>query len=148
MSDPITAHADYPAIESWWADRVATAVQPSNANYWQYKLGAIGEVVVDLDDIDQAIKIILQTPRGTDVHRPDFASDLHNYIDYPVPRATPYVVRDSLEAIALWESRVVLRSVSVQQYTPELAGVKVNLKWTLPDSAIEQLTTVDITRVG
>ena len=66
--------------------------------FWQPALQAPGEIVRGLDDIRQAIQIILRTPRGSDPHRPEFGSNLHLYIDWPVDRAIPHVVRESVEA--------------------------------------------------
>ncbi len=62
--------------------------------FWQPALQAPGEIVRGLDDIRQAIQIILRTPRGSDPHRPEFGSNLHLYIDWPVDRAIPHVVRE------------------------------------------------------
>ncbi|MCC7753101.1 baseplate protein, partial [Escherichia coli] len=45
--------------------------------FWQPTLQAPGEIVRGLDDIRQAIQIILRTPRGSDPHRPEFGSNLH-----------------------------------------------------------------------
>jgi len=36
----------------------------------------IGNVVMGVDDVDQCIAIILTTPKGTDVLRPTFGTDL------------------------------------------------------------------------
>ncbi len=47
--------------------------------FWQPALQAPGEIVRGLDDIRQAIQIILRTPRGSDPHRPEFGSNLHLY---------------------------------------------------------------------
>ncbi|HBA6414365.1 GPW/gp25 family protein [Escherichia coli] len=79
--------------------------------FWQPTLQAPGEIVWGLDDIRQAIQIILRTPRGSDPHRPEFGSNLHLYIDWPVDRAIPHVVRESVDAIRRWEPRCQLMSV-------------------------------------
>lgn len=79
--------------------------------FWQPALQAPGEIVQGLDDIWQAIQIILRTPRGSDPHRPEFGSNLHLYIDWPVERAIPHVVRESVDAIRRWETRCQLMSV-------------------------------------
>ena len=47
---------------------------------------AIGRVVMGVDDVDQCIAIILTTPKGTDVLRPTFGTDLWKYIDAPINR--------------------------------------------------------------
>ena len=45
--------------------------------HWQPALDTPGGVVEGLRDIDQAIRIILTTPRGSDPHRPEFGSDIN-----------------------------------------------------------------------
>ena len=39
--------------------------------HWQPALGGEG-IVEDAADIDQAIRVILKTPKGSDPHRPEF----------------------------------------------------------------------------
>src|SRR5208283_2139338 len=80
---------------------------------WSLKLGTIGAVVQGLQDIDQCIAIILTTPRGSDPLRPTFGADLWRYIDNPINIAIPSIVREVAAAIAMWEPRVSLQSVSV-----------------------------------
>ena len=70
--------------------------------FWQPALQAPGEIVRGPEDIRQSIQIILRTPRGSDPHR---------YIDWPVDRAIPHVVRESVDAIRRWEPRCQLVSV-------------------------------------
>lgn len=57
------------------------------------------------DDIAQAIRIILSTPKGADPLRPEFGSNLSLYLDWPVNRARPYVIREAVDAIRQWEKR-------------------------------------------
>ncbi|AIN15747.1 25-like lysozyme family protein [Yersinia pseudotuberculosis] len=75
-------------------------------------------MVEGLRDLDQAIRIILTTPKGSDPHRPDFGSRLHLYIDWPTNRVVPYLVRESIEAIRRWEKRldVVAVKVNIEAY--------------------------------
>ncbi len=81
--------------------------------HWQPALRSEGQVVEGVRDIDQAIRLILSTPRGSDPHRPLFGSNLHLYIDWPVNRVTPYLVRESVDAIRMWEPRVDVVQVRV-----------------------------------
>ncbi len=80
---------------------------------WSLKVGTIGAVVQGIRDIDQCIAIILTTPRGADPLRPTFGADLWRYIDNPISVAIPSIVREVGVAIAMWEPRVSLQSVSV-----------------------------------
>ena len=114
------------------------------AAHWQPALGTSGEVVEGLRDIDQAIRIILTTPKGSDAHRPEFGSDLHLYIDWPTNRVTPHLVRESVDAIRRWESRV---SVVQVQVSIDDEHVTVRVQWRVADG-VAQLTEVPYARAA
>ena len=81
---------------------------------WSSKLNGLGEVVEGLDDIRQCISIILGTQKGSLPHRLDFGSDLWRYIDLPVSAAKPHIIREAVQAIAKWEPRAEVQSISLQ----------------------------------
>ena len=112
--------------------------------HWQPALGTSGEVVEGLRDIDQAIRIILTTPKGSDAHRPEFGSDLHLYIDWPTNRVTPHLVRETVDAIRRWETRV---SVVQVQVSIDVERVTVRVQWRVADG-IPQLTEVPYARAA
>jgi uncharacterized protein len=74
----------------------------------------IGSVVQGIADVNQCVGIILATPRGSDPLRPTFAADLWQFIDYPINSVLPAVVREVTQALALWEPRIVIVSISAQ----------------------------------
>lgn len=106
--------------------------------HWQPALGTPGDVVTGLRDIDQAIRIILTTPLGSDPHRPEFGSRLFDYLDWPVNRVTPHLVRESVEAIRRWETRVTAEQVLVGI---EAEHITVRVRWRVVDG-VSQLTEV------
>lgn len=112
-----------------------TRLSDISSIHWQPALRATGEVVEGVSDIDQAIRIILATPKGADPHRPDFGSDIHRYIDYPVDQAIPHLVRESVEAIRKWEPRCELVKV-----TPAIdqAHVTLRVAWRLADGVLRE----------
>ncbi|MCX8016410.1 MAG: GPW/gp25 family protein [Rhodocyclaceae bacterium] len=84
-----------------------------SVHHWQPALGRDG-FVEGLDDIRQAIAILLSTPRGSDPLRPDFGSRVWLYLDHPIDRARPHVVRETVEAIRRWEPRITITRVIVR----------------------------------
>jgi phage baseplate assembly protein W len=112
------------------------------AAHWQPALGASGEVVEGLRDIDQAIRIILSTPKGSDPHRPEFGSNLHLYLDWPTNRITPHLVREAVDAIRRWEPRVSVVQVQIQL---NAAQIFVRVQWRVAGE-IPQLTEVPYAR--
>ncbi|OZI13706.1 baseplate protein [Sodalis-like symbiont of Philaenus spumarius] len=115
-----------------------TSMSPT-ASDWQPALHAPGERVRGIEDIQQCLRLILGTPKGSDPHRPDFGSDLHRYLDMPTERALPHVVRETVEAIRRWEPRCELHQVTL-----DAQGERVNLllRWRLPGSQAHQRTEV------
>jgi phage baseplate assembly protein W len=114
------------------------------AAHWQPALGTSGEVVEGLRDIDQSIRIILTTPKGADAHRPDFGSDLHLYIDWPVNRVTPHLVRETVDALRRWETRISIVQVQV---LIEGERIRVRVQWRVADG-VAQLTEVPYARTA
>lgn len=109
---------------------------------WQPELGTDG-IVDGMDDIDQCIRTILQTPKGSDPHRPEFGSKIHLYIDWPQTRVTPYLVRETVAAIRRWEPRV---GATIVRLNHTIAWVELIVEW-LPASGGEaQSTTVRFAR--
>ena len=98
---------------------------------WQCKLNGIGDVAEGVEDINQCIAIILQTQKGSDPHRPTFGSDIMKYVDYPINVAKPNIIRETIDAINLWETRVKVNRTEV-----EISGTKILIKveWTLANS--------------
>jgi hypothetical protein len=68
----------------------------------------IGNVVQGAADVDQCLRIIFSTPKGTDPLRPTFGTDVWQYVDYPINAAIPAIVREVTASITLWEPRVRL----------------------------------------
>lgn len=82
---------------------------------WSLSLDAYGRVVEGIDDISQCIIVIVTTVKGTDPLRPEFGSDLFSYLDRPISEAIPQMIRSSVEAIGIWETRVEITKVSFAQ---------------------------------
>ena len=118
---------------------------------WSLKLGAIGEVVQGIDDIDQCIGIILTTPQGSDPLRPTFGADLWQYIDNPITVAIPSIVREVGAAISMWEPRVTLTSVSVMQADDNTsqsgAHLNVAVTWQLKLGAASATTRATVVAI-
>ena len=107
--------------------------------WWSPKLGEHGVVVSGYADIDQAIGVILTTPRGSDPMRPLFGSDIHKYIDRPLPWAVPHVIRESWEAVAAWEKRVEVVRVEAE---PDAGALVIRVVWRPAGGGAEQVTEV------
>lgn len=104
--------------------------------HWQPALDNDG-FVEGIDDIRQSIRIILETPLGSDPLRPDFGSNLSLYLDYPIDRARPHIVRETVEAIRKWEDRCTVKRVSVS--IEETSGLLIQVYFILADGVEESV---------
>ena len=67
-------------------------------------------------DIEQAIQMILLTPPGQRLMRPEFGCRIHDLIYAPVNGTTFSLARRYVEeALAFWEPRITVRAVTVQR---------------------------------
>ncbi len=80
--------------------------------HWQPALGSDGFACA-YEDLRQAVRTILTTRLGSDPLRPDFGSRVPDYIDWPIDRARPHIVRETVAAIRKWEPRVKIKRVRV-----------------------------------
>ncbi len=98
--------------------------------HWSPKLGVPEgvscETVTGVDDISQCIRIILETPKGSDPLRPLFGSDVYLYVDKPLPNTVPFIVREAWDAIATWEPRAVVERIAVEM---ESAHATIVVYW-------------------
>ena len=111
-----------------------TRLSDISSMHWQPSLSGDG-VVEGVQDVDQAIRTILRTPKGSDPHRPTFGSNVHLYIDNPVHQVIPHLVRESVDAIKEWEKRCELVKV-----TPTIDGSQITLRvqWKLADGVLRE----------
>jgi phage baseplate assembly protein W len=64
----------------------------------------------------QNIQVILTTPKGSDVHRPDFGSELYKFIDQPLTTLTAGKIKAYIvEEIERWEPRVKVMGISLDR---------------------------------
>jgi len=119
---------------------------------WSLALGAIGDVVQGIADVEQCLGIIVTTPRGSDPIRPTFGADIWRFIDFPINRALPAIVSELTSAITVWEPRVTLVSVTAQPVIDASAQsgahLDVTLNWQLKlgtAATTVQSTTVTVT---
>lgn len=146
MTDPFTAEQNYTDVESWWNGKLDLSTDILNENnilstWWQYKQGADG-TVQDAEELNQTVVTILGTAQLADVHRPDFASNIFNFVDWPLPRATPHIVAESVEAIDVWEPRLELTAIELS--TPDISTLVVNAGWQVIDTEVEGATSIEL----
>jgi uncharacterized protein len=91
----------------------------------------IGSVVQGVADVNQCIGIILSTPKLSDPLRPTFACDLWRWIDKPINIARPYLVKEIVESVTIWEPRVRVLSVTVNLVAGTVSNLLISIVWQL-----------------
>jgi uncharacterized protein len=106
----------------------------------------IGQIVQAIEDIHQSLKILFGTIPGEDPFRPTFGVDLTQFLDKPVTIITPVVVSVVKKAIALWEPRIILVSVTPSYSQDEPSQLSVSLIWK-PNLSSDQLAGTQTTTI-
>lgn len=95
--------------------------------HWSLSIDKPGEVVTDLDDINQCIYIILTTVKGTDRMRPEFGCGIFQYLDKPVNTVVPLMAKSAKDSLQIWEPRITVTKVSVK--ITDLSHVELDVEW-------------------
>lgn len=88
--------------------------------HWQIAGASQDKPIEGIDDINLCIEHILSTRKGTDILRPQFGSNHFDYIDQPTDVAIPNIVREVIVALEMWEKRIVVEKVEVQDLAPQV----------------------------
>jgi phage baseplate assembly protein W len=84
----------------------------------------------------QNIRVILTTPKGSDVHRPEFGSELYRFIDQPLTALTAGKIKAHIvEEIERWEPRVKVKEVKLDR---RLDRTKIELLLAIEDIETRQ----------
>ena len=84
----------------------------------------------------QSIQIILSTPLGSRVMRPDFGSELYNLVDVPLTDINKLrIYKATIEALNKWEKRIKVRKVSATE-RPEQGEIELNIAATYNENDI------------
>jgi len=104
--------------------------------YWQLAVGRAGEVVTGLDEIAQAISLIVRTPTGSVPGDPRFGCEAFSQLDRPITTAIPKMIQAVFQALRTWEPRIDVRRVGV---TPvRLGAVILSVVWA-PKGSLDEV---------
>jgi phage baseplate assembly protein W len=88
----------------------------------------------DVSNVEEAIRIILNTKLGERVYRPNFGSRLSELVFAPMNTQTLLLIRVYIEeALELWEPRIILEGIYTEP-DPVRGRVEVRIEYSLRDS--------------
>jgi phage baseplate assembly protein W len=89
-------------------------------------------IVADADDIDQAIRLILETDPGERVMRPDFGAGLRRLLFEPINTNTVAMVQHRVQdALVRWEPRIDVTGVTVSTDDAALGRLLIRIDYTI-----------------
>ncbi len=81
-------------------------------------------------DIREAIWIILSTPKGERVMRPDFGCGIHDFVFASINISTLTLIENSVrEALTLWEPRIEVMNVKVSTEAIKEGKLLINIDY-------------------
>lgn len=125
---------------------ISTETSPiSTASHWQPSLDDDG-IVIGFADVEQAIRIILSTPKGSVPHRPEFGCEGLRLLDGQFSKVAPLFIAYATDAILANEPRVQSVKIRAKQYdeTRAFAGSVFQILWTPIDSLVPQNMTYKV----
>lgn len=111
--------------------------------FWQFRLSETGSAATDLDEISQAVRIILTTPKGSVPHRPDFASSIYDYLDLPLNVVRSRIVEDVTTSLIRFEPRIEVRSVLVTSLSGIGEKVRVRVEYLVTEVNVRSFVEVN-----
>ena len=109
-------------------------IAPNDTRNWQVSMDDPAAIVEGVDDIVQSINIILTTIPGSDPLRPEFGSNVYQYLDKPLPSVLGKI-------IGRWEKRLDVTRISASRN--DAAHTVFKIEGTVVGSA-EQITITTI----
>jgi len=109
-------------------------LQDIQSPVWTLSTNGGGSIAEGMQAIRQCVDIIVRTTKGTDPLRPEFGSDIAKFQDYPLNVAIPNMKKAILDAISLWEPRVVFTSIG--HTLSDNSNIQFILTYKLADSSL------------
>jgi phage baseplate assembly protein W len=106
---------------------------------------SVNETVTDAKAINNAIKNILFTPKGSMPGKPTFGSDLFKLIFSPLDHITKDLAKRYIrEALRDWEKRIVIRKIDIKDI-PEYNRLIINLEYVYRDKGLDVNEQISLT---
>lgn len=121
--------------------------------HWSLKVGRVdpasgqvvpfyGRIVTAVDDLHQSISNLILTPLGSVPTEPEKGCDIQPHIDRPAEIAIPNVTIAVWDALTMWEPRIVLQEVRVEQI--DVAHFSCSIFWRPVGSLLDDLRVTEV----
>ncbi len=100
-------------------------VKDINTKDWSISSTQLNEVAIGFNDLKQCVMNILMTVPGSDPLRPEFGCDIFRYLDKPVNRVLPLMMKSITDAIEIYEPRVTITKITAIVENPSLITFEI-----------------------
>lgn len=120
-----------------WSMRVGRADPRTGAvpPFW-------GEIVSGVDDLDQSIANLILTPLGTVPTEPLKGCDVYPWLDRTPDVAIPNMTRAIWDALSMWEPRIVVQDVTIEETA--FAHFACKVFWRPIESVLDDLRVTEV----
>ncbi|HQU84103.1 MAG TPA: GPW/gp25 family protein [Pyrinomonadaceae bacterium] len=115
------------------------------------RIGADGRIVWSEgeENIRESIKVILLTELNERLYLPNFGGGLNKFLFEPNTATTRQLIRDRItKALAEWEPRITVQSVSVEPDTQDLQTANVTINYKLVATQSSERVGLTVTLGG
>jgi len=93
---------------------MAVKLQDIKATNWQLSVNGIGQIAEGIEDVRQCIGIILTSTKGSDPMRPQFGSNIWQFMDDQITTAITDMSAEIVDCISKWEPRVIIKKLTYE----------------------------------
>lgn len=106
---------------------------------WAFPVGTDGRGRIEqsrgVTDIEESIRLILETAKGERVMRPEFGCGIHEFVFATVDRSTLTLVETSVrDALREWEPRIEVLSVEVSTEQLDAGTLLIEIEYRVRDT--------------
>jgi phage baseplate assembly protein W len=112
------------------------------------RVGADGRVVWSEGEINirESIRVILMTELNERIHLPEFGGGLNRFLFEPNTATTRQLIKDRItKALAEWESRISVQSVTVEPDAQDLQAAIVTIYYELVATQATERVSLTVT---
>ncbi len=107
-----------------------------NTKNWQHRLGSVGEVVTDADDVSQCYEVIFKTQIGSVPFNPNLGWDILAYLGRPINEVEGKMRTDLLSALNLQEPRAYAQAVKFSYDDGDNGHLSAEVEFVMKDSGL------------
>lgn len=100
-----------------------------NTTHWSHKLGTIGEIVKDIDDIKQCYSVIFATQKGSVLLNPNLGWNIRKYFGQPLNIVGKEMRTELLKELNYQEQRAKVQDVFLFYDQVDKGKLKARIKF-------------------